>query len=152
MNITGAELINRFLESRSTGGGSADADVHFLDLRKGFAEASRVLDLAKQQQQAAVYIATQVRRYLIGTDACQPERVRALLGPLTQAWFHIGTAVELLELLPEAFRLADDSPRGPVLLEIPEDVLAEVIEGAWIPQACPHRCNTVSTSPSMSHA
>ena len=136
MNITGAELIIRFLESRSSGGDSAD--VLFFDFRNGLADASRILGPAQTQRRAVVCIAVQVHRSLIGTETHQPAATRHVLDAMTKSWFHIGAAMELLELLPEAFRLAQSTERGPVLLEIPEDVLAEVIEGAWIPQVRPH--------------
>ncbi len=82
-------------------------------------------------------IAILMRRSLIGTDICQPAQTRRRLDALSKSWFHVGAAMELLELLPEVFRLAQNGRRGPVLLEIPEDVLTERIQGAWIPQVRP---------------
>ena len=171
MDITGAELIIRFLEQPSLSeraaakdvanavavipGGSAlrvlahaledsalkrapatDAGVLFFDFRTDLAQAADVLADARTQRRPLVCIAGQVRRGLMGTDACQPE-ARRILSMLTKSWFHIGAAMELLELLPAAFRIARRGPRGPVLLEIPEDVLGEVLQGAWIPRIEP---------------
>ena len=45
-----------------------------------------------------------------------------------------GQALESVELLPQAFRIAESGTPGPVVLDIPEDVQAECIEGAWVPQ------------------
>lgn len=150
MNITGAELIIRFLESRSSIGDGAVAGVQFFDFRNGLADARRILKTAQTQQRAVVCIAVQVRRNLIGTEAHQPAETRRVLDAATKSWFHIGAAMELLELLPEAFRLACTPQRGPVLLEIPEDVLMEQIQGAWIPQVSQR--TTPSTMTSMLYA
>ena len=165
MDITGAELIIRFLENRSRGRRDADvvgfipggaamrplehaladsalrmtrelgAGILFFDFAPGLAKAEAALAGAKAQRRPMVCIAVQVRRSLIGTDACLPANTRRVLDPLTKRWFHVGAAMELLELLPEVFRLAESGRRGPVLLEIPEDVLTEVMLGAWIPRA-----------------
>lgn len=165
MNITGAELIIRFLETRSQTrhdaervavipGGTPlrplqqalmtsrlersplqEADVIFFDYATSIRRMAPVLAQAHTDRQPLVVIASQVRRNLIGTDACQPAEVRRTLDAVTTHSFHVGAAMELLELLPQAFRLAHSGWRGPVLLEIPEDVLTEVMEGAWIPQS-----------------
>ena len=163
MDITGAELIIRFLESRSLTaratavavirGGSAlhvveraleestlkravaaDAGVLFFDFGADLAQTADVLADARTQRRPLVCIAGQVRRSLMGTDACQPA-ARCTLSALTKSWFHIGAAMELLELLPAAFRIAARGRRGPVLLEVPEDVLTEIMQGAWIPRS-----------------
>lgn len=165
MNITGAELIIRFLQNRPKMRGSyavatADASLRtlqleleaaelvaaradeaavlFVDLRKGWDDvALTTVAQAKSQRRAVLCIAVQVRRNLIGSDACRPAQIHRLFESLTKAWFHVGAAMELLELLPQALHLAGTARRGPVLLEIPEDVLLEVMQSAWIPRPLP---------------
>lgn len=165
MDITGAELIIRYLETHSQtrpeparvavipGGvtlrplqqmlmssrleraSASEAEVLFFDYATNIHRVLPLLAQAYTDRRPLVVIASQVRRNLIGTEACRPSDVRRTLDAVTTSWFHVGAAMELLELLPQAFRLAHRGWRGPVLLEIPEDVLTEVIEGAWIPQS-----------------
>jgi acetolactate synthase-1/2/3 large subunit len=164
MDITGAELIIRFFETRTRGHGGAGpvavmpggaslwpleralaasslpraqehaARVVLADLSNGSAHLAGLLMSAKVQRRAMLIVAVQVRRSLIGTEACQPVQTRRVLDASTKSWFHVGAAMELLELLPQALWLASSGRRGPVLLEIPQDVLTEQIQGAWIPQ------------------
>jgi acetolactate synthase-1/2/3 large subunit len=175
MNLTGAELIIRFLESRScakrdadtvaviAGGDAlrplqraladstlqcvrkAEADVLFFDYGSGLSKAADVLASAKVHRRPLVCIAVQVRRSLIGSEVCRPADTRRVIDPLTKTWFHVGAAMELLQLLPEACRVAASGRRGPVLLEIPADVLTETVAGAWIPQTRA-RASTVRTT------
>lgn len=183
MNITGAELIIRFFETLAhqprpanavacLSGGSAlwpleraliestlrrgkvaDSGILLFDYHNSLSAAAPVLAQAKAQRRPVVGITSQVRRPLIGTPGHQPADTRRALDPLSKSWFHIGAAMELLELLPEALRLAHSVRRGPVLLEIPEDVLTETIQGAWIPQPArpsPHRnTRAIQARPSL---
>ena len=158
MNLTGAELIFRYLEDHShagvavVGGGPAleplelaleqsslrcsepgAADVLLFDYRCGLASAAGLLAGAKAQRKALLCIAVQVQRSLIGSGAFQPAQTRRMLDPLTKQWFHVGAANELVELLPQAWQLARSGRRGPVLLEVPQDVLPELVQGIWMP-------------------
>lgn len=164
MDITGAELIIRFLQNRAQTrrdagavavipGGAAlrameralaasalkhgpanDASALFFDFNASLAQAAQAIGDAKTSRRAMICIAAQVPRSLFGGDECALDGRRALREQ-TKSWFHVGAAMELLELLPASFSIAANGRRGPVLLEIPEDVLMEVIHGAWIPQA-----------------
>jgi len=176
MDITGAELITRFLERQAAGPVAGIPGGALLPLYRALADSPVTHILARHEQGAAfiaqgmarvtgragvvlatsgpgvtnvvtaladakmdsvplVCIAGQVSRALIGTDAFQEVATVPMVKPLTKAAFHVGAAAELLELLPEAFRLAESGRPGPVLLDIPKDVQAEVIRGAWIPEA-----------------
>jgi acetolactate synthase-1/2/3 large subunit len=72
-----------------------------------------------------VAITAQVPQKLIGTDAFQEVDTCALARPVTKACFFAHSAAELAELLPRVFELAESGRPGPVLLDIPKDVLMQ---------------------------
>jgi acetolactate synthase I/II/III large subunit len=80
---------------------------------------------AKADSIPLVAITAQVPRPLIGTDAFQEVDTCALAKPITKACFQATSADELLHLLPKVFAIATDGRPGPVLLDIPKDVLNE---------------------------
>ncbi|HZP11178.1 MAG TPA: hypothetical protein VFB36_02020 [Nevskiaceae bacterium] len=127
MDLTGAELIHRFLDARRPA-----AQALLLDLRAPGPEALRRLAAARKLRVPLVAFARQVPRRSLGGDLAHWRDRRTFLDTSCRPWFHVGAATELLQLLPSAYALAERS-RGPVLLEIPEDVFAERIYGAWIP-------------------
>ncbi len=128
MDLTGAELIHRFLDSRRPA-----AQALLIDLRAPGAEALRRLAAARKLRIPLVAFARQVARRQFGADAAHSRDRRTFLETTCRKWFHVGAATELLQLLPMACALAEQL-RAPVLLEIPEDVFAERIFGAWIPR------------------
>lgn len=164
MNFTGAELIIRFLERRARAQRGQDQvavlargsalkplseELVDSDLRRvpapsaavllfgyhgGLADAAPLLAEARRQSRALIGVAVQVRRSLIGMPGHAPADTRRALDPLCKQWFHVNAAAELVQLLPEAAALADGGRPGPVVLEVPEDVLTELVQGAWIPQ------------------
>jgi acetolactate synthase-1/2/3 large subunit len=74
-----------------------------------------------------VAITGQVAASLIGTDAFQEVDTYGLSVPITKHNFLAGSAGELLDILPNAFRLAASGRPGPVLVDIPKDVQNERI-------------------------
>lgn len=72
-------------------------------------------------------ITAQVPRGLIGTDAFQEVDTCALARPVTKACFFASSAAELARLLPRAFELTVQGRPGPVLIDIPKDVLTEAL-------------------------
>ncbi|MCR9143830.1 MAG: biosynthetic-type acetolactate synthase large subunit [bacterium] len=75
-----------------------------------------------------VAITAQVSRHLIGTDAFQEIDTRGMCLPISKHVFAVGSASELLEILPTAFDLAEGGRPGPVVIDIPKDVQQEVYE------------------------
>jgi hypothetical protein len=160
MDTTGAELIARYLHRRlrtRPGGvaviaGAASlaplqqaraasglalaapgaADVLAFDLDAGLRGADGLFAAARAAHRPLLGLAVQAPRRLIGSPACPLDATRRTLATLTRHTFHVGAAMELLELLPRAAALAD-ARRAPVLLEIPQDVLGERVLGAWVP-------------------
>jgi len=75
-----------------------------------------------------VAITGQVTSTLIGTDAFQEVDTYGLTIPITKHNFLVQSAEDLLEVIPEAFRLAESGRPGPVVVDIPKDVQKEIIE------------------------
>jgi acetolactate synthase-1/2/3 large subunit len=87
---------------------------------------------AKLDSIPLVAITGQVARPMIGTDAFQEVDTYGLTVPITKHNFLVGSARELLDVIPRAFRLAASGRPGPVLVDIPKDVQSERIEvDAW---------------------
>jgi acetolactate synthase-1/2/3 large subunit len=75
-----------------------------------------------------VCIAGQVPQHLIGTDAFQEVPTLAMVQPITKASFFVREPRELLQIIPEAFRIAASGRPGPVLIDVPKDVQARLVE------------------------
>ncbi|MBS1229640.1 MAG: acetolactate synthase, large subunit, biosynthetic type [Proteobacteria bacterium] len=73
-------------------------------------------------------ITGQVPTPMIGTDAFQEVDTYGLSIPITKHNFLVGSAQELLDIIPRAFRLAASGRPGPVLVDIPKDVQNQAVE------------------------
>lgn len=168
MDITGAQLITRFLERRGTPFVAGVPGGAVLPLYRALDDSRMPHVLARNEQGAAfiaqgyarvtghagvciatsgpgvtntvtaladaradsvplVILAGQVPRALKGTDAFQEAPTGFIVDRITKAHFEVGSAAELVDLLPEAFRIAQSGRPGPVLLDIPKDVQSERI-------------------------
>jgi acetolactate synthase-1/2/3 large subunit len=79
-----------------------------------------------------ICITGQVPLPLIGSDAFQEIDIYNMSQPITKHNFLVRTVEELLEVIPEAFRIAGSGRPGPVLIDIPKDVqLAEFEFSQW---------------------
>ena len=83
---------------------------------------------AKLDSIPLVCITGQVPTPLIGTDAFQEIDTYGMSLPATKHNYLVRSARELLEVIPEAFRLAASGRPGPVLIDVPKDVQLESIE------------------------
>lgn len=90
-----------------------------------------------------VAITAQVPQKLIGTDAFQEVDTCGLARPVTKACFFARSASELAELLPLAFEVAASGRPGPVLLDIPKDVLNECVPAEATPSSSGPRSGVV---------
>ena len=87
---------------------------------------------AKLDSIPLVAITAQVPRAMIGTDAFQEVDTVGITRPITKHNFLVQSTEKLLEIIPRAFNLALSGRPGPVLVDIPKDVLTGVIEvTAW---------------------
>ncbi len=77
---------------------------------------------AKLDSVPIVAVTGQVPSGLIGTDAFQEVDTYGMSIPVTKHNFLVRSAAELLETVPEAFRIALSGRQGPVLIDVPKDV------------------------------
>lgn len=83
---------------------------------------------AKLDSVPVVAITGQIPSSLVGTDAFQEVDTCGLAIPTTKHHFFVSSAKELVHILPEAFRVAEEGRPGPVIIDIPKDVQLEEIE------------------------
>jgi len=75
-----------------------------------------------------VAITGQVPLSMIGTDAFQEVDIYGMTVPITKHNFLVRSAEELLQVIPDAFRIAMSGRPGPVLVDVPKDVQNQLIE------------------------
>jgi len=80
-----------------------------------------------------VAITGQVARPSIGTDAFQEADIQGITLPITKHNFLIQTPEEIPRILAEAFHLASTGRPGPVLVDVPKDVLQAPTTFIWPP-------------------
>lgn len=76
-----------------------------------------------------VALTGQVKRALLGTDAFQEADIPRIASPVTKHVRRVIRAGDLSRCVAEAFALARTGRPGPVLLDLPADVLSETPEG-----------------------
>jgi acetolactate synthase I/II/III large subunit len=81
-----------------------------------------------------ICITGQVPLPMIGTDAFQEVDIYGMSLPVTKHNFLVRRVEDLLEVIPEAFRIASSGRPGPVLIDIPKDVQLATIEVATWPE------------------
>jgi acetolactate synthase-1/2/3 large subunit len=89
---------------------------------------------AKLDSVPIVAVTGQVPSGLIGTDAFQEVDTYGMSIPVTKHNFLVRTAADLLEVVPEAFRVALSGRQGPVLIDVPKDVQLAAVEVDSLPQ------------------
>jgi acetolactate synthase I/II/III large subunit len=80
-----------------------------------------------------VAITGQVGRPFIGTDAFQEADISGITLPITKHNFLVQSASEVPQAIAEAFHLAGTGRPGPVLVDLPKDVLQERAPFVWPP-------------------
>jgi len=80
-----------------------------------------------------VAITGQVPRGAIGSDAFQEADIYGITLPITKHNYLVQNAEELPRVLAEAFHLAGTGRPGPVLVDIPKDVLQAATTFSWPP-------------------
>ncbi|HYQ65230.1 acetolactate synthase large subunit [Actinophytocola sp.] len=81
-----------------------------------------------------VAITGQQSRALIGTDAFQEADICGITLPVTKHNFLIKDPAEIPRAIAEAFHIASTGRPGPVLVDIPKDVLQETTSFSWPPE------------------
>ncbi len=90
---------------------------------------------AKLDSVPIVCITGQVPCPVIGTDAFQEVDTYGMSIPVTKHNFLVRSARELLDVVPDAFRIAASGRPGPVLIDVPKDVQREAVEFDTWPEA-----------------
>jgi acetolactate synthase-1/2/3 large subunit len=81
-----------------------------------------------------VAVTGQQTRGLIGTDAFQEADICGITMPITKHNFLVTEPADIPRVIAEAFHLASTGRPGPVLVDIPKDVLQETTSFAWPPE------------------
>ncbi len=82
---------------------------------------------AKLDSIPIICITGQVHSGMIGSDAFQEVDTYGLSIPITKHNLLIRSAEELLQAIPDAFRIASSGRPGPVLIDIPKDIQTQEI-------------------------
>ena len=83
---------------------------------------------AKADSVPMVAITGQVARPSLGSEAFQECDTCAIVSPCTKATFMVMTALDLPNVMREAFQVAREGRPGPVLVDVPRDVQLEEAE------------------------
>ena len=83
---------------------------------------------AKLDSIPLIAVTGQVPRAMIGTDAFHEIDTYGLTIPITKHNYLVRSAAELLEVIPDAFRVATSGRPGPVVVDVPKDVQSETVE------------------------
>ena len=102
--------------------------VFFATSGPGATNAVSAVADAKLDSIPLICITGQVAQALIGTDAFQEIDTFGLSVPITKHSYMARSAKELLEIIPDAFRIAMSGRPGPVWIDVPKDVQMELIE------------------------
>ena len=78
-----------------------------------------------------VAITAQVNQHIIGKNAFQETDIVGMTRPIVKHSFLVFTPDEIPEIITDAFALASNGRPGPVVVDIPCDVLASVAEPAY---------------------
>ena len=81
-----------------------------------------------------VALTGQVGRALIGTDAFQEADISGITMPITKHNFLVRNGDEIARVIAEAFHIAASGRPGPVLVDIPKDILQGQCTFSWPPQ------------------
>src|SRR3954462_1016233 len=81
-----------------------------------------------------VAITGQVGRPMIGTDAFQEADISGITLPITKHNFLVQSAGDIAQAIAEAFHLASTGRPGPVLVDLPKDVLQDRTSFHWPPR------------------
>ncbi len=107
---------------------TGEAQVCFASSGPGATNLITAVADARLDSVPLIAITGQVPQAMIGTDAFQEIDTFGLMLPITKHNWLVRSAEELLEVVPEAFRIALSGRPGPVSIDVPKDVQNQVIE------------------------
>ncbi|MFT0860592.1 thiamine pyrophosphate-binding protein [Ancylobacter sp. G4_0304] len=106
----------------------------FVTRGPGVTNASAGVHIAEQDSTPMILFVGQIGRSMRGRGAFQEVDYRAVFGTLAKWAVEIDEAARIPEIVARAFRVAMQGRPGPVVVALPEDMLAEV---ASVPDAPP---------------
>ncbi len=120
----------------ATGYAQASGKVGFCMATSGPGATNLVTPIADAYMDSVpmVAITGQVGRALIGTDAFQEADISGITLPITKHNFLVQDAARIPQTIAEAFHLASTGRPGPVLVDLPKDVLQEQTSFTWPPR------------------
>ncbi|MDL2267451.1 acetolactate synthase large subunit [Desulfovibrio sp. OttesenSCG-928-G15] len=101
---------------------SGRAAVFFATSGPGATNTLTALADAKLDSVPVICITGQVPLSMIGTDAFQEVDIYGMSVPVTKHNFLVRSIEELVQVIPEAFAIAESGRPGPVLVDIPKDI------------------------------
>ena len=130
----------RFIVSRMEAGAANCADAYgkltgrpgicFVTRGPGATHASIGVHTAMQDSTPMILLIGQIAREDRDREAFQEVDYRAMFGPLAKWVVEVDDAARLPELIARAFHLATSGRRGPVVVSLPEDMLADRVDVA----------------------
>ncbi|MFT8883793.1 MAG: biosynthetic-type acetolactate synthase large subunit [Liquorilactobacillus hordei] len=85
---------------------------------------------AKSDSVPLVVFTGQVATTVLGTDAFQEAKIIEITKPITKTSLQVTTAKQLPEIISEAFRLAVNGRPGPVVVDLPKNVMTEFVSNS----------------------
>lgn len=85
---------------------------------------------AKSDSVPLVVFTGQVATTVLGTDAFQEAKIIEITKPITKASLQVTTAKQLPKIISEAFRLAVNGRPGPVVVDLPKNVMTEFVSNS----------------------
>ncbi len=110
--------------ARSTG----KAAVCFATSGPGATNLLTAIADAKSDSIPLIAITGQVAASMIGTDAFQEVDIYSMTKPISKKNYLVSSAKELLQIIPEAFQVAQSGRPGPVVIDIPKDIQTAIVE------------------------
>jgi len=137
----------RFVATRQEGGAAFMADAHAkltgragvvaVTRGPGACNASIGIHTAEQDSTPMVVLVGQVPRHFREREAFQEVEFRQMFGGMAKWVVEIDSAERIPEHLSHAFHLAQSGRPGPVIVVLPEDVLADKARAADLPAPRP---------------
>ncbi|AUJ30915.1 biosynthetic-type acetolactate synthase large subunit [Liquorilactobacillus hordei] len=85
---------------------------------------------AKSDSVPLVVFTGQVATTVLGTDSFQEAKIIEITKPITKASLQVTTAKQLPEIISEAFWLAVNGRPGPVVVDLPKNVMTEFVSNS----------------------
>lgn len=147
--LSGSDVIHHVLARHEQGAGfmaqgmarvSGRPEVCFASSGPGATNLVTAIADAMLDSIPLVAITGQVPLAMIGSDAFQEVDIYGITVPITKHNFLVRSARELLEVIPDAFRIAMSGRPGPVLIDVPKDVQNQMLSFETYPEPATPDC------------